>query len=334
MAQNRFYSSTAQRTTLNGSITNSATSIVVNAVTGFPVSYPYTLILERDTVNEEVVKVTAAAGVTLTVVRGQDGTAGVSHANGAVVEHGVSAQDFTEPQAHIAASAAVHGLAGTVVGTTDAQTLTNKTVALGANAVSGTTAQFNTALSDNDFATLAGAETLTNKTLASPTFSGTATGASFTGATLDAASTVGGVSGTTLAAVQAAWTAWTPAWTGFTLGNGTVDVARYKQIGKVVHVRVRVTLGSTSSFSGQAKLTLPVAPFDGTAQVVEGSLRYFDFSAGQSYLGFVSIESTTQAFLYTYSAPSTTQVGANPMTGTPAPGASDVLTFALTYEAA
>ena len=47
------------------------------------------------------------------------------------------------------------------------KTLTNKTIALGSNTVSGTTAQFNTALSDGSFATLAGSETLTNKTLTS-----------------------------------------------------------------------------------------------------------------------------------------------------------------------
>lgn len=44
-------------------------------------------------------------------------------------------------------------------------TLTNKTIALGSNTVSGTTAQFNTALTDGDFATLAGTEALTNKTI-------------------------------------------------------------------------------------------------------------------------------------------------------------------------
>ena len=44
-------------------------------------------------------------------------------------------------------------------------TLTNKTVNLTSNTLSGTVAQFNTALSDGDFATLAGAETLTNKTI-------------------------------------------------------------------------------------------------------------------------------------------------------------------------
>lgn len=47
-----------------------------------------------------------------------------------------------------------------------AQTLTNKTINLTSNTLTGTTAQFNTALSDNNFATLAGAETLTNKLMA------------------------------------------------------------------------------------------------------------------------------------------------------------------------
>lgn len=43
------------------------------------------------------------------------------------------------------------------------QTLTNKTFNLTSNTLTGTTAQFNSALSDGDFATLAGTETLTNK---------------------------------------------------------------------------------------------------------------------------------------------------------------------------
>lgn len=49
-------------------------------------------------------------------------------------------------------------------------TLTNKTINLTSNTLSGTTAQFNTALSDNDFATLIGTEQLQNKTLGSGTF--------------------------------------------------------------------------------------------------------------------------------------------------------------------
>lgn len=45
------------------------------------------------------------------------------------------------------------------------QTLTNKTIDLASNALTGTLAQFNTALTGADFATLAGAETLTNKSI-------------------------------------------------------------------------------------------------------------------------------------------------------------------------
>ena len=53
-----------------------------------------------------------------------------------------------------------------IVTTSNTVTVTNKTINLSANTLSGTTAQFNTALSDGDFATIAGSETLTNKTLA------------------------------------------------------------------------------------------------------------------------------------------------------------------------
>ena len=51
-------------------------------------------------------------------------------------------------------------------------TFTNKSISLTTNTITGTKAEFNTAMSDADFATLAGTETLTNKTLTSPTVSG------------------------------------------------------------------------------------------------------------------------------------------------------------------
>ena len=51
-------------------------------------------------------------------------------------------------------------------------TFTNKSISLTTNTITGTKAEFNSAMSDADFATLAGTETLTNKTLTSPTVSG------------------------------------------------------------------------------------------------------------------------------------------------------------------
>lgn len=124
----RYYSSVAKRTTLSTDINASATTIVVAAAVGFPSSVPWTGIIDQDTVSEEIVTVTARSGTTLTVTRGVDGSTATSHTSGATFNHGFSGRDFDEPNDHVNASASVHGLAGTVVGTSDTQTLTNKTL--------------------------------------------------------------------------------------------------------------------------------------------------------------------------------------------------------------
>jgi hypothetical protein len=134
MPVNRYYSSVAIDTTLTGAVNSSATSITVASTSGFPTSYPYTVALDYDTSSEELVNVTAAAGLTLTIVRGQDGTSGTAHTAGAAVKHVASARDFREPQEHIAASAGVHGVTGSVVGTSDTQTLTTPTIGSFTNA--------------------------------------------------------------------------------------------------------------------------------------------------------------------------------------------------------
>jgi len=59
------------------------------------------------------------------------------------------------------------------VSLTGTETLTNKSVDLTTNTLSGTLSEFNTALSDDDFVSLTGTETLTNKTLTSPVLNGT-----------------------------------------------------------------------------------------------------------------------------------------------------------------
>ena len=93
----RYYSSIAAQTTLSAGIDSSTSTVPVTAVSGWPASFPYTLLIDKDTVNEEIVSVTGRTGVTLTVTRGVDGSSGIAHSAGANVQHGVSARDFDEP---------------------------------------------------------------------------------------------------------------------------------------------------------------------------------------------------------------------------------------------
>lgn len=128
MANAYFYSNTAVQTTLTGTINNSTTTIPVAATTGFPVSYPYVLALDYGGTTEELVLVTNAAGLNLTVTRGFGNTSAQGHTLGAVVRHVYNAVDATDYRTHEATGTAVHGVTGAVVGTTDTQTLTNKTL--------------------------------------------------------------------------------------------------------------------------------------------------------------------------------------------------------------
>jgi hypothetical protein len=93
-----------------------------------------------------------------------------------IVFEGATADDYettvtvTDPTAD--RTITLPNATGTIVLKDTTDTLTNKSVSLTTNTVTGTLAEFNTALSDADFATLAGTETLSNKTLTSPTVSG------------------------------------------------------------------------------------------------------------------------------------------------------------------
>lgn len=134
----RQYSSISQETTLSANLTNStsATSVVVASATnllgGVTLSPgdTFTVVIDPDTANEEIVYVTSVAGNTLTVERAQDSTSALTHAVGAKARHMAIAADFTIAEQHRNASAEVHGLTTSsyVVGTLDTQTLTNKTL--------------------------------------------------------------------------------------------------------------------------------------------------------------------------------------------------------------
>lgn len=126
----RYYSSTAGAPTLSSSIASGVTSFAVTSVSGFPTSYPFTVVIDPGLASEEIVTVTNVAGTTLTVTRGEDGSSAQSHSLGATVRHMVTARDLREPQEHIAATEDIHGTGSgnAVVGTGTTQTLTNKSI--------------------------------------------------------------------------------------------------------------------------------------------------------------------------------------------------------------
>lgn len=127
----RHYVNNAPVTTLSGGVTAIATAIPVVTATGFPVTFPWTGVIDAGTASAEIVLVTSAVGTTLTVTRGFDGSGGQSHALGAVFAHEAVQADYDEANAHVNTAAGVvgvHGLAGALVGTTDIQTLSNKTL--------------------------------------------------------------------------------------------------------------------------------------------------------------------------------------------------------------
>jgi hypothetical protein len=77
-----------------------------------------------------------------------------------------------------------------------------------------------------------------------------------------------------------AWVAYTPSTTGLTLGNGSIG-AFYSRVGRMVTVRIRFVLGSTSSMGAFPNFSLP---FTANASYVSGTAivglsRHFDTSA-------------------------------------------------------
>lgn len=75
-------------------------TLTVPSTTGYPAT-PFTIALERGTVNEEVCLVTAKTGTTFTVTRGFDGTTIKAHTTGAPIEHATTAADYRDANAHV-----------------------------------------------------------------------------------------------------------------------------------------------------------------------------------------------------------------------------------------
>jgi hypothetical protein len=134
----RQYSSISQESTLAAGINNSTSTVTVNLQSGGALSLmggvtlaggdTFTVVIDPDTANEEIVYVTSVATDALTVIREQDSTTVKAHAAGAKIRHMAIGEDFRLAEEHRNATTAVHGVTGDVVGTTDTQTLSNKTI--------------------------------------------------------------------------------------------------------------------------------------------------------------------------------------------------------------
>lgn len=98
----RVYSSISQDTTLATTINSSTTSLTVATGTGaallggitLTAGDQFTIAVDVDTINEEIMFVTARTGDILTVTRGQAGSSAVSHSAGATIQHVLSSNDL------------------------------------------------------------------------------------------------------------------------------------------------------------------------------------------------------------------------------------------------
>jgi hypothetical protein len=169
----RQYSSISVETTLAGSINTTATTVTVatgtaTALMGGITLAPsnadiFSVALDVDTVNEEIVFVTGVSGDTLTISRGQAGTgspgvSGVAHTAGATIKHVLTSSDLIFFRSS-ASPVASFGFSGSTSGTTTVQ----------ATAIAGTNTLTLPAVSNDTLVGKATTDTLTNKTLTSPT---------------------------------------------------------------------------------------------------------------------------------------------------------------------
>jgi hypothetical protein len=105
----RLFSSISVETTLASSINNITTSMTVATGTGTALlggvtvvsGDQFTVALDVDTINEEIVFITAVSGDTFAISRGEAGTSAIGHSAGASVKHVLTSSDLNAFEAGV-----------------------------------------------------------------------------------------------------------------------------------------------------------------------------------------------------------------------------------------
>jgi hypothetical protein len=162
------FSSTSIETTLQSAITTSgATSMTVATGTGSALMGGvtlasgnvdvFTVAIDVDTINEEIVFITNQTSDTMTIVRGRAGTSPTTHSAGASVKHVLTSYDLDNFQTAVPPLANL-AFSGSTSGTTTVQ----------ATAIAGTNTLTLPPSSNDTLVGRATTDTLTNKTLTAP----------------------------------------------------------------------------------------------------------------------------------------------------------------------
>ena len=271
----REYSSISVETTLNSGINTTATTMTVpsvaaaTALLGGITLDPgnvdiFTVAIDHDTVNEEIVFVTGVSGDTFTISRGQAGTgtagvSGITHSAGASVKHVLTSSDLIFFR-NSASPVSSFGFSGSTSGTTTVQ----------ASAVAGTNTLTLPATTSDTLVGKATTDTLTNKTLTSPTIN-TATIATptITGGTNTGSILVSPEERTTVSATAATGTVNFDAstqgvlyyttnasanWTLNIRGTSGITLSSILAVGDAITVTHLVTQGATAYYNSAVQI--------------------------------------------------------------------------------
>ena len=250
----RRYSSTSVETTLSTGISSTATTMVVAAGTGSSLLgnqtlgaavsgvYPdqFTLAIDPDTANEEIVFATFLASDTFTIVRARAGTSGITHSGGATVKHVLTSNDLDYFTSGV-------DNAVTLTGT---QTLTNKTLTTPVISTITNTGALTLPTSTDTLVGRATTDTLTNKTLTgsivvSPEERTTVSATAATGTVAFDAVTQGVLYYTTNASAN---------WTLNIRGNSSTTLSSLLAVGDAITVTHLVTQGATAYYNSAVQV--------------------------------------------------------------------------------